>query len=56
MHSALLHNTLDFEESLEVVHLSEGHDEQDGGFEDGPHHHSRVRAFVDRAMDAVAYL
>lgn len=56
MLSALLDDTLDFEESLEVVNLPEGHDEEDGRFEDGPHHHSGVCALVDRAMDAVAHL
>lgn len=37
-----LHNPPDFEEPLEVVHLAEGHGDEDKGFEEGPHDNTAV--------------
>ena len=47
------HNSPDFEESLKVVNLTQGHWDQDQGFEEWPHNHSGVCAFVDDAVDLV---
>ena len=48
-----LNDSSDFKKSFEVVDLSEGHCDEDEGFEEGPHDDPRVRVLVDGAVDAV---
>ena len=48
------HDASDLEEALEVVHLADGHRDQDQSFEERPQHHSRVGAFVDGPVNFVS--
>lgn len=52
----MLNYTLHFKEPLEIVDLTECHDEENGRLEDRPQHNTWVRAFVDRAMYAITDL
>lgn len=47
----MLDDSSDFKESLEIVDLSGCHGQQDECFEEGPHDHSWVGAFIDIAVD-----
>lgn len=51
-----LNHSFDFKESLQVVYLSNSHENQNRGFKDTPPDNFRVSIIVDLSMNPVSYV